>query len=146
MTTAQQQGILRDPYEEEQAAVVATLHQVMSAARRQAVEELESYHAFGPKFTKFDDFEPLTRQDAEATKRLEREAVAGVKEFVPEIVDLKVDVFGPVAVATFVMAYEVVPEEDERLSFRARATMVFAADQGRWLIVHEHFSPFTANA
>ena len=48
----------------------------MSAARRQAVDELESYHAFGRKFTKFDDFEPLERQDADTTRRLEREAIA----------------------------------------------------------------------
>lgn len=37
-------------------------------------------------------------------------------------------------------------QESERLSFRARATMVFAADDGEWLIVHEHFSPFVANS
>jgi len=117
----------------------------MSAARRQAIDELESYHAFGTKFTKFDDFEPLERQDAETTKRLEREAILGVEEFAPEIVDLKVDVFGPAAVTTFVMEYGVATPE-ERLSFRARATMVFAADDGQWLIVHEHFSPFVANS
>lgn len=146
MTAIQAQSILLNPYDEGKAEVERTLHQIMSAARRQAVDELESYHAFGPKFTKFDDFEPLGRQDADTTRRLEREALTGVKEFAPDIVDLKVDIFGPVAVATFVMRYDVITEEDEQLSLRARSTMVFAQDEGRWLIVHEHFSPFTSNA
>lgn len=146
MSALQQESILVAPFATEQAEVERRLEKVMSAARRKAVEELESYHAFGPKFTKFDDFEPLERQDAEATKRLEREAILGVREFAPEIIDLKIDVFGAVAVTTFVMEYDVVTEQWEHLSFRARATMVFASDDGSWLIVHEHFSPFVANS
>lgn len=146
MTAIYRESILVDPCDKAKAEVEHTLQQVMSAARRRAVDELESHHAFGPKFTKFDDFEPLGRQDAETTRRLEREAILGVKEFTPDIADLKVDIFGPVAVATFVMNYDVLTEDDEQLSLRARSTMVFAHDEGRWLIVHEHFSPFTSNA
>jgi hypothetical protein len=146
MTTAQHESILTEPYPSEQLEVERRLENIMSAARRQAIDELESYHAFGPKFTKFDDFEPLERQDGESTRRLEREAILGVKEFDPRLVDLKVDVFGPVAVTTFVMDYRVVDDEAERHSFRARATMVLAKDDSGWLIVHEHFSPFVANS
>lgn len=69
-----------------------------------------------------------------------------MKEFDPHIVDLKIDIFGPVAVTTFVMEYEVVDEEGARHSFRARATMVLVKEEGGWLIVHEHFSPFVANS
>jgi hypothetical protein len=145
MATARHDSVLRAPYEDERAQVERRLNQIMTAAGTKAVDELEVYHAFGPKFTKFDDFEPLERQDAEATRRLEREAILGVEEFSPEIVDLKVDVFGPVALATFVMAYDVAAD-GERHSFRARATMVFANEGGEWLIVHEHFSPFVANS
>jgi hypothetical protein len=146
MTTAQHESILTEPYPSEQLEVERRLENIMSAARRQAIDELESYHAFGPKFTKFDDFEPLERQDGESTRRLEREAILGVKEFDPRLVDLKVDVFGPVAVTTFVMDYRVVDDEAERHSFRARATMVLAKDESGWLIVHEHFSPLVANS
>jgi hypothetical protein len=146
MTTTQHTSILNDPYPSEQLEVERRLEDIMSAARRQAIDELESYHAFGSKFTKFDDFEPLKRQDGETTRQLEREAILGVKEFDPRVVDLKVDVFGPVAVTTFVMEYRVVDNEGERHSFRARATLVLANDEGEWLIVHEHFSPFVANS
>lgn len=146
MTTAQHESVLTAPYPSEQLEVERRLEDIMSAARRQAVDELESYHAFGAKFTKFDDFEPLERQDGETTKRLEREAILGVEEFDPRLVDLRVDVFGPVAVTTFVMDYRVVDDEGERHSFRARATMVLAKEDGQWLIVHEHFSPFVSNS
>jgi hypothetical protein len=146
MATTQHESILTKPYPSEQLEVERRLEDIMSAARRQAIDELESYHAFGPKFTKFDDFEPLERQDGETTRRLEREAILGVNEFDPRLVDLKVDVFGPVAVTTFVMDYRVVDNQDERHSFRARATLVLAREEGEWLIVHEHFSPFVANS
>jgi ketosteroid isomerase-like protein len=146
MATAPHGSILTEAYPTEQLEVERCLEDIMSAARRRAVDQLESYHAFGPKFTKFDDFEPLERQDAETTRRLEREAILSVKEFDPRVLDLKVDVFGPIAVTTFVMDYRVVAAEGERHSFRARATMVVAKDGGRWLIVHEHFSPFVANS
>lgn len=146
MATTEYWSIVTEPYPSEQLEVERRLEEIMSAARRQAIDELESYHAFGPKFTKFDDFEPLERQDGETTRRLEREAILGVKEFDPRLVDLKVDVFGSVAVTTFVMEYGVVDEEGTRHSFRARATMVLAKEEGGWLIVHEHFSPFVANS
>lgn len=146
MTTAQHESILTEPYPGEQLEVERRLEDIMSAARRQAIDELESYHAFGPKFTKFDDFEPLERQDGETTRRLEREAILGVKEFDPRVVDLKVDVFGPAAVTTFVMDYRVVDDEAQSHSFRARATIVLAKEQSEWLIVHEHFSPFVASS
>lgn len=85
------------PFAQEQLEVERRIEDIMSAARRQAVDELECYHAFGRKFTKFDDCEPL-----------EREAILGVGEFDPRVVDHKVDVFGPVAVTTFLMNYAVV--------------------------------------
>ena len=146
MATAPHGSILTEAYPTEQLEVERCLEDIMSAARRRAVDQLESYHAFGPKFTKFDDFEPLERQDAETTRRLEREAILSVKEFDPRVVDLKVDVFGPAAVTTFVMDYRVVDDEAQSHSFRARATMALAKEERGWLIVHEHFSSFVANS
>jgi ketosteroid isomerase-like protein len=143
MTTTTSE-ILTEPYAQAQAEVTATVHAIMAAATRRDVDALDAFHAFGPKFTKFDDFEPLARQDAETTRRLEREAVCGVAAFTARVEDLKVDVFGPAAVATFVLDYGAVTNDDETMAFRARATLVLVTHQGRWLIVHEHLSPFTA--
>ena len=139
------EDVVADPFPDAQAAVERRLREVMDAAQTQDVDRLESYHLYGPKFTKFDDFEPLERQDAETTRQLEREAITGVKAFVPHVADLKVDVFGPVAVATFVFNYDVTTNDGEELSVRARATLVFVEDGAAWKIVHEHFSPFKGN-
>jgi len=144
MATVQRESILLEPYAQEQLEVERRIEAIMSAARRRAVDELESCHAFGRKFTKFDDFEPLERQDADTTRRLERDAILGVEEFDPRVADLKVDVFGPAAVATFVMDYAVVAD-GERHALRARGTLVLANEGNEWLIVHEHFSAFVAN-
>jgi SnoaL-like domain len=144
MATVQRESILLELYAQEQLEVERRIEAIMSAARRRAVDELESYHAFGRKFTKFDDFEPLERQDADTTRRLERDAILGVEEFDPRVADLKVDVFGPAAVATFVMDYAVVAD-GERHALRARGTLVLANEGNEWLIVHEHFSAFVAN-
>jgi ketosteroid isomerase-like protein len=137
-------SVLTEPYADAQAEVTTTVHAIMAAASRRDVDALDAFHAFGPKFTKFDDFEPLDRQDAETTRRLEREAVCGVAQFTACVEDLKVDVFGEAAVATFVLDYGAVTNDDEAMAFRARATLVLARHEGRWLIVHEHISPFTA--
>ena len=146
MPTTHAESILTEPYLSEQLEVERRVEDILSAARSKAGDELESYHAFGPKFTKFDDFEPLARQDAETTRTLERELL-GVAEFDARAVDLKVDVFGPVAIATFVLDYGVVAAEgEERHAFRARTTLVFAKADREWLIVHEHLSPFAANS
>lgn len=70
-------SVIEGTYPEEQAKVEERLQEIMSAAQNKDIDRLESYHLFGPKFTKFDDFEPLERQDAETTRRLEREAITG---------------------------------------------------------------------
>ena len=138
-------SVIEGTYPEEQAKVEERLQEIMSAAQNKDIDRLESYHLFGPKFTKFDDFEPLERQDAETTRRLEREAITGVKEFVPSVNNLKVDVFGPVALTTFVFEYGIITHDDEELSVRARSTMAFAKYGSEWKIVHEHFSAFKGN-
>ena len=137
--------VIKEAYPQEQAKVEQRIRDIWSAVQNKDVDRLEWYHLFGPKFTKFDDFEPLDRQDAETTRRLEGEAFTGVKAFVPNATDLKVDVFGPVAVTTFVVDYDLTTEDDAELSLRARSTLVFAKDGPEWKIVHEHFSPFKGN-
>ena len=126
-----------------QAEVAARLDEIMAAAEARDVDQLESYHQFGPRYTKFDDWEPLERQDAATARTLEREAISGADGLETQIEDLKVDVFGATAVATFVFAYSF-SAGDGRMAVRARSTLVLVRDDERgWLIVHEHFSPFS---
>jgi hypothetical protein len=68
--------ILTDPFERTQAAVAAWFEEVLDACRLKDFDRLVAYHLAGPEFSKFDDAEPLDRQDAETGMRAEARASA----------------------------------------------------------------------
>jgi ketosteroid isomerase-like protein len=140
MTTA-----ISEPYLAEQQQVTNTIYDILAAAAAKDFDRLAAYHLDGPKFTKFDDFEPLERQDAATARRCEEEGLAGVEDLTYVVDGLQIDVFGPATVATFVLQYRF-RADGQQVAMRARATMVFVTDGSAWKIAHEHFSPFVANA
>lgn len=136
--------IVKDMYPDDQKQIDRLVHDIFDAAGNKDLDRLESFHLPGPKFTKFDDWEPLARQDAQSAMKAEREAFSSVNDFHCSIVDLKADVFGDVAIATFVADYSMKAGETP-IAARARSTIVFVKDGGTWKIAHEHFSPFKSN-
>ena len=126
----------------EQQAVAETIRAVFRAAEQKQVDLLESYHLYGPQFTKFDEFGG-GREDAATAQAAERRAVAAVKTFKATVEDLKVDLVGQAAVATFIVTYsaELV---DATATGRLRSTVVFAKHRRSWKIVHEHYSALRA--
>ncbi|MFF0903226.1 UNVERIFIED_CONTAM: nuclear transport factor 2 family protein [Kocuria sp. CPCC 205316] len=133
--------IIADPCESAQASVQARIEQVLDAVAAKDFDRLASYHLAGPKFTKFDDVEPLDRQDAETGMRLEAEQFTGMEDFHGRFDDLKIDVFGPVAITTGIFVWDC-RVEGEVASGRTRSTLVFVNSNEQWLIAHEHHSPF----
>jgi ketosteroid isomerase-like protein len=131
--------ILENAFPAKQAEVAKAVHDVFTAAERGDIAGLEALHLYGPKFSKFDDIPPSTRQDASATRENERAALARLASFSATVEDLKVDVLGSVAVATFILRYSF-ETPDGSGSSSARSTMVFVEQAGAWRIVHEHFS------
>ena len=127
---------------DDQFAIRQLLEETFDAAARKDFPRLDSYHAYGPKFSKFSADSPH-RQNAEEARQGEHEGLAAVDGMTMRADDLKVDVFGDAALATFVLdyAFEV---EGRRIAARARATMAFVREGGVWLITHEHFSPIQA--
>jgi ketosteroid isomerase-like protein len=138
--------VISETYPEEQARIVERIHELLGAVQERDIDRLESYHLYGPKFTRFDDFEPLDRQDAQTARRIERETLEWLKTISSRVSDLRVDVFGPAAVATFVYDFDGLTRHDERFAGRARGTFVLVRDRAEWKIAHEHFSPFSSNA
>ncbi len=130
---------VRDTFREDERAVAETLRELMDAAEKKELDHVDSLHLYGPKFSKFDE-SGFARQDAAASQAAERKGLAAVTSFRAKVEDLKVDVFGPVAIATFVMNYTVEAGE-VKVSNKARSTMVFARDGDKWKVVHEHHSP-----
>jgi ketosteroid isomerase-like protein len=130
---------IHDAFPAEQRAVADTLRALLDAAERKELDRVDSFHLYGPKFSKFDE-SGLGRLDAEASQAAERRGISAVRGFRATVEGLKVDVFGVTAIATFVMNYSVEADEGE-VSRKRRATLVFAKDRDRWKVVHEHFSP-----
>lgn len=122
----------------ERAQIQNRLLEIIDAAQKKDFERLESYHLYGPKFTKFST-ESADRQDAEVARRGERDGLSAVSGLNMRADDLKIDVFGKVAVATFILNYSFKGGEQE-MEKQARTTMVFVKDGKQWRIAHEHLS------
>jgi hypothetical protein len=131
-------------YEDEQIEIEKRITDIFESFINKEADKLDSFHLFGPKFTKFDDWEPLDRKDADQTRKSESEAIVAIDKFTYEIQDLKVDVFDKVAVSTFIIDYVAIAGEAE-LAAKARSTLVFVKDGEDWKITHEHFSSFKPN-
>jgi ketosteroid isomerase-like protein len=56
---------------------------------------------------------------------------------------LKIDVFGPVGIATFIPDYRF-DSAGETMHARGRSTMICVKEGGAWKIAHEHLSPIKA--
>lgn len=136
--------IIARPFAAEQQEVESTIRGIMEAVRFKDFERLATYHLDSPKFSKFDDFEPLDRQDIATARRSEEEGLGDIENFDYELEDLKIDVFGLVAIATFIFNYRF-DAGAEAMALRARTTLVFVNESGSWRIAHEHLSPFKSN-
>ncbi len=129
---------LNADYPEERAQIQRVLSEVFEAAEKKDLDRLDGYHFYGPKFTKFAGEQP-GRQDATAARWGEHEGLESISDLSMRADGLKVDVFGEVGLATFVLDYHFKAGTDT-LEKKARATMVFVKERGAWKIVHEHFS------
>jgi ketosteroid isomerase-like protein len=138
--------VVQGRFQQAQAEVAERVESIANAMNVRDADRLFSYHLWGPKYTKFGDGEPSGRRDAETTRRIVRENLARAKAIEFKVSDLKVDVFGPVAVATFTLDFSKTSSDGEHSASRDRSTLVFVKDGAEWMVVHEHFSPFTGGA
>ena len=126
-------------YHREQAQIEHRLNQIFDAAEKKDFERLESYHLYGPTFTKFAPESPV-RMDAAAARKGERDGLQAVNDLFMKAQDLKIDVFGNTGIATFMFDYGF-KAGTNNVQKQARATLVFVRESGEWKITHEHFSP-----
>lgn len=125
-------------YPEERAHIEQVLKQIFDAAEKKDLERLDSYHFYGPKFTKFSG-PSNNRQDAAVARQGEHDGLKAINDLKMRADDLKIDVFGDAAVATFILnsSFKAGAETMEK---KDRGTLVFVKDHGAWKITHEHFS------
>jgi ketosteroid isomerase-like protein len=122
-----------------QSQIQQRLQEIFNAAEKKDFVRLDSYHLYGPKFTKFGSG-GLTRQHAEAARQAEHAGLSRLTGLSMRADDLKIDVFGDSAVVTFIVR-ATAKTDTQSIQSVERSTLVFVKDAGSWKIVHEHFSP-----
>src|SRR5438552_6777948 len=130
---------LRADYPKERAQIERRLKEVIVAAENKDFDRLDSYHFYGPKFTKFSG-SSSQRLDAVAGRKGEHDGLGASKGLKMRADDLKIDVFGNVGIATFILDYSF-DSGGEVVQRKERSTLVFVEDGGAWKITHEHLSP-----
>jgi ketosteroid isomerase-like protein len=121
------------------AEVEKRLNQVFDAAMRKDMPRLDSYHAYGPRFTKFSG-QP-GRLDATTAREGEHQGLLAASDLSMKADNLKIDLFGNVAITTFILTYSF-KTSNERVEKQDRATLVFIKQGSEWKITHEHLSPY----
>ncbi|WP_219412469.1 nuclear transport factor 2 family protein [Pseudonocardia nigra] len=133
---------IEEPFEDARRAIGQRLDEILAAVDAGELDRLAGFHLNSPKFTKFNDAAPLERQDFAAAMESEAAEFSALESIRSDIRDLRIDVFGPVAVVTGMYAYQAVAD-GEALTGEIRASLVMVDDHGEWKIAHEHLSTLT---
>jgi ketosteroid isomerase-like protein len=117
------------------------------AGKNKDLPSLADFHAPAGVFSKFDENPPYTRQKSDEAFVYEQAAFANISDYNYKIDDLRIDLLGDAAVATFYLTYTGMFVND--YSFEGspvgswvRVTMVLARTSRGWRIAHEHLSRF----
>ena len=127
--------------------VEAVIVAFFEAGKNKDLTALADFHSSQESFTKFDENPPYTRQNSEEAFVHEQAAFANISDYRYEIDDLRTDLFGDAAVATFYLSFKGIFVNDysfegSPVGSRARVTMVLSRTNNHWKIAHEHFSRF----
>src|SRR5690349_7159023 len=113
---------LDDAQPTQQAQIQDRLKEIFDAATKKDFPRLDSYHLYGAKFTRFST-ESTDRQDSLAAREAEHNGLNAVSGMKINLGNLKIDVFGETAVATFLMRYSF-SVGDEKVEREAKGTLV----------------------
>ena len=121
------------------ASIERRLQEIFAAAESKDFDRLDSYHAYGPKFTKYAGTS-AGRLDATAGRKGEHDGLEAVQGLKMHAQQLKIDVFGKVGIATFILDYSY-DSRGGAIYRKDRSTIVFVKEGGNWKITHEHLTP-----
>jgi DNA-directed RNA polymerase subunit RPC12/RpoP len=91
------------------------------------------------RYSKFDDWPPWGRQDAETGLKNEFGAFQVLKNYNYDFTNFKLDVMGDVAIATFHFHYTG-EMRSQSFEVNSRVTTVLLKEAAGWKIIHEHYS------
>ena len=125
---------------EEKAQIERRLKEIFDAAEKKDMDRLDSYHFYGPHFTKFSGA-TAARQDSAVARAGEHEGLGSIDGLLMQAENLKIEVFGSTAVATFILDCSFMAG-NHGVDKKEQATMILVREGDQWKIVHEHFSAF----
>jgi len=128
----------RANHQSEVAQIEHRLQEIFDACAKKDMPRLDSYHLYGPAFTKFTT-EQAGRLDSESARKGEHDGLTPISGLAMQADELKIDIFDDTAIAAFILNYSFKAGADT-VQKKARTTMVFVKDHGAWRIVHEHLS------
>ena len=135
------------PVEKDRKDVEALIRAYFDAGKNKDLTTLADFHGPRDQFTKFDENPPYTRQNSEEAFVYEQAAFANISDYEYVIEDLRIDLFGDVAIATFYLSYSGMFVNDysfegSPVRSKTRVTMALAGTPKGWKMVHEHLSRF----
>src|SRR5215831_9015905 len=109
-------------YPNKRAQIERRLQEVIDACETKDFDRLDSYHLYGPKFTKFTG-SSTERLDAAAGRKGEHDGLGAINGLKMRADALKIDVFGDVGIATFILDYSF-ESGGQTLQRKDRSTLV----------------------
>jgi len=133
--------------DQDKREVSSVIFAFFEAGKNKDLPALAGFHTGRSSFTKFDENPPYTRQNSEEAFVYEQAAFANISDYTYQIEELRIDLFGEVALCTFYLNYKGMFVNDysfegSPVRSRVRATMVLARTKDGWKIAHEHLSRF----
>ena len=131
--------------ENDETFIKKAVYKAFEIGKSKDLQSIQSMHYNDKRFSKFGDIPPYMRMDYSEACMHEELYFASVSDYNFKIEDLKVDLFGDVGIATFLIEHTGMLVDDysftgRTMSVKSRATMVFQKKGSEWLIIHEHFS------
>ena len=138
-TCIAQRNLIKAQFPQAEKEVMATFQAIAQSIIDGEIDDLLSFHAYGPKFTEFKNGE--LRNGGEANKIYETNVFGSVTEVVKfDAKDLKIAVYGHVANLTFHSDFHLKFGED-LVVVNDQITLLFVETNDGWKMVHEHHSP-----
>lgn len=131
--------LIKNEFPEAKEEVMKTFGEIGQSILDGDIDKLISFHAYGPKFTEFNEGKP--RVGSKENEETERGVFGNVTEVVKfDANDLKVAVYGDVANMTFHSDFHLKFGED-LVVVNNQISLLFVKTEDGWKIVHEHHSP-----
>jgi ketosteroid isomerase-like protein len=131
--------IVGSSFPDAQAAIKAEMRRVVDAAQRHDWEALRQAHLDSPKFTKFG--RGRARENFEEMIASEIAGISTMKDPSVDFRDLRLDVYGDVAVSTSFPLFTWTDESGERVEIEIRSTVIWVKTAHGWKMAHEHNTP-----